>query len=141
ATAQRATAAPAEPGGVDDYREIAYAVSAIGSLDFTSLKAGVAPPASVPVPALDGARITSVTAVGKGQYVMGTSDGRVIGLTLAFETTFDNEGRRTVTPRPSFGEPAALDPGKRAILRLSSASPAAGKVTVAQLGPTELMVQ
>ncbi|HUG38736.1 MAG TPA: hypothetical protein VML54_17390, partial [Candidatus Limnocylindrales bacterium] len=132
--------AAGDAAGVDEYREVAFAVSENGVLAFTSLKAGPAIPA-VPVPGLEGGRVSIVTALGKGQYLLGTGDGRVIPLTVGFEAVF-TDGRRTVIPRPEFGQAAALDPeAKRPILRVAAASPAAGAVRVAQVGPTELVIQ
>ena len=47
-----------------------------------------------------------------------------------------------MTARPVFGEPSIIDPArKRAIRALTSAVPAAGPVSIAQVGPTELVVQ
>ena len=95
----------------------------------------------MPIPGLDGARVTEVTGLGKGRYVIGTSDGRVIPLDMQFEVTF-HDGKRTVTPQPVFGAPSVLDPEKkRPVLGLASASPESGPLTVAQVGPTELVVQ
>ena len=97
--------------------------------------------ASVPVPGLDGSQVTGMAGFGKGRYVIGTSDGRVIPLEMRFEVVF-KDGKRTVTPQPVFGAPSALDPANpRPIMRLASASPESGPLTVAQIGPAELVVQ
>ncbi|MGH7417899.1 MAG: ABC transporter permease subunit, partial [Candidatus Rokuibacteriota bacterium] len=95
----------------------------------------------VVVPGLAGARVTTVAQYGRGRHALGTSDGRVIPLEVKFEVTF-KDGVRTVTPEAVFGEAAVLDPGRgRAIRRLAVAAPAAGPLTVAQVGPTDLIVQ
>ncbi len=105
-----------------------------GVLEFSSLK-GKRDLASVPVPGLDGSRVTGMAGLGKGRYVIGTSDGRVIPLEMRFEVVF-KDGKRTVTPQPVFGAPSALDPANpRPIMRLASASPESGALTVAQIGP------
>ena len=97
--------------------------------------------AAMPVPALSGGAVTTVVALGKGVYLLGTSDGRTIPLDLKFEVTF-GEGGRTVTPRAEFGAPRLLDPQRRrAILRLTGASTGGGPLTIAQIGPAELLVQ
>jgi phosphate transport system permease protein len=132
--------APGHALGVDEYREMAYLVTSSGSLDFVSLKAGPAAP-SVAVPGLDGARITAVTSLGKSHLEIGTSDGRSIPLVLKFDVAF-TEGKRIVTALPSFAEAAALDPEKkRAVLRLAAGGAGGSGVTVAQLGPLDLVVR
>ena len=126
--------------GVDEYRELAYGIDPRGQLTLRNLKEGRALPA-VPVPGLDGARISTVGASGGARYALGTSDGRVIPLEMRFEVAFPG-GQRIVTPRPVFGEPSALDPEqKRPILRLGVATPDSGPISVAQVGPRELVVQ
>ena len=131
--------APGEGAGMDEYRELAYAVTSAGTLQFISLR-GRDAPAAVPIPALGGAQVTTVAAAGKGQHLIGTSDGRAVPLEVNFDVTF-KDGRRSVTSRPILAEPLALDPErKRALRRLSFASTPTGPVTVAQVGPTELVV-
>ncbi|MBI2494352.1 MAG: hypothetical protein HYV94_19965, partial [Candidatus Rokubacteria bacterium] len=99
--------APGEAAGVDEYREIAYRITAGGRLEFTPLKDD-RPLPPVPVPGLDGAQVTAVAAVGKSRHVLGTSDGRLIPLEMTFDVTF-TAGRRTVVPAPAFGAPTLLD--------------------------------
>src|SRR5438093_5114325 len=60
---------------------------------------------------------------------------------MKIEVGFEGD-RRTVSVKPAFAAPVVLDPGrKRAILRLTVASPDSGPVTVAQVGPHDLIVQ
>jgi len=132
--------APGDAIGVDEYREIAYVLTASGSLDFFALKGGQAASA-VAIPGLDGATVTSVASLGKSRLVLGTSDGRSIPLAMKFDVTF-RDGKRTVTAAPAFGEATALDPEqKRAVRRLASGGADAGGVTVAQVGPADLAIQ
>ncbi len=134
-----ALAAPGDSVAVDEYREVAFQITAAGQLRFTALRPGRAFP-DVPVPELGDAKVTSVTSYGKGQHALGTSDGRVVPLTMNFNVEF-KDGRRTVTPEPVFGKPLTLDPeGKRPLRAVASATPAAGAVTVAVVGPTELLL-
>ena len=137
-----AGAAPAagDALGVDEYREIAYTITLAGTLQFTPLRvAGAYPP--VPVPDLGGARVTAVAETGRGQHALGTSDGRVVPLTVRFQADF-KDGQRVLTPQQEFGAPAALDPERaRAILRLTGAATGAGPIVVAQVGPRDLVVQ
>ncbi|MGH7307044.1 MAG: ABC transporter permease subunit [Candidatus Rokuibacteriota bacterium] len=137
-----AVAAAPAPGasiGVDEYREVAFAISTSGSLALTALDANRSLPA-VATPGLGTATVTTVSAPEKGGYLLGTSDGRMIPLDVKFEIAFPSGGR-TVTPRPEFGTPMLLDPDrKRPIVRLDSASTGSGSLTIAQVGPTELLV-
>jgi len=128
--------------GVDEYREMAYTLTSLGSLEFVSLKGGQSAPA-VAVPGLGGATVTSVVAVGKTRLVLGTSDGRTIPLEMRFDVTF-KDGRRVVTPAPDFGEAMALDPEKkRPVTRLAASGGGTdgGGITVAQIGPADLVIQ
>ena len=140
--AASAAAVPASPEavGIDEYREIAYVVTAEGALQFVALRvAGSYPP--VPVPGLDGARVTAASELGPGRHLLGTSDGRVIPLTVSYEVEF-KDGRRVLTPRQEFGAPAVVDAqARRPILRVAAAAPDGGPVTVAQVGPADLVVQ
>jgi phosphate transport system permease protein len=129
------------PGGlgVDEYREIAFGVTG-GELRFMNLRTGAALPAT-PIPGLDGARVVAVDAAAKDRFVLGTSDGRVIPLDVKFDVQF-KDGVRTVVPQAVFGQPSLVDPsGRRAIVRAAYAAPKEGPLTVAQLGPRELVVQ
>jgi phosphate transport system permease protein len=140
-------AAAAGPGpaagdavGVDEYREIAYTLTGSGNLEFVSLKGSPSPP-PVAVQGLNGATVASVAAVGKTRLLVGTSDGRVIPLDMKFDVSF-KDAKRAVVPAPSFGPAMVLDPEKkRAVRRLASGGPDAGGVTVAQVGPADLVVQ
>jgi phosphate transport system permease protein len=132
--------APGDAVGVEEYREVAYVLTAGGRVDFFALKGGESAPA-LPVPGLDGATVTAVAALGKTGFLLGTSDGRSIPLDMKFDVTF-KDGKRTVTAAPVFGAATELDPDKkRPVQRLASGGSNAGGVTVAQVGPTELVIQ
>jgi phosphate transport system permease protein len=132
--------APGDSVGVDEYRQVAFVVARNGAVAFYALEGG-RPIAPVPTPALGGGAVTTAAALGKGLYLLGTSDGRAIPLDLKFEVSFGDSGR-IVTPRPEFGAPTVLDPErKRAILRLTGASTGGGTLTIAQIGPAELLVR
>ena len=93
------------------------------------------------MPDLDGATVTAVAALGKTRFLLGTSDGRSIPLDMKFDVTF-KDGKRTVTAAPIFGAATVLDPDqKRPVQRLASGGSDAGGVTVAQVGPAELVIQ
>jgi phosphate transport system permease protein len=132
--------AGAEALGVDEYREIAYAITPAGALQFTPLRvAGAYPP--VVIADLDGARVTAVAETGRGQYAIGTGDGRVVPLTVKFQVEF-KDGRRVLTPQQEIGAPVLLDPeGRRAVMRVTGAATGDGPVVIAQVGPRDLVVQ
>jgi phosphate transport system permease protein len=125
--------------GVDEYRAIAYGIDRRGVLQLLSLQDGRALP-PVPIPGLDGARVSAVGYGGHSRYVIGTSDGRVIPLEMKFAVTFSDSGRGVVAG-PVFGEPSVLDPERNRPIRiLTSAVPGSGPTSIAQVGPTELVV-
>jgi len=137
----------AGPLGVDEYREVASQVLSSGVLQLTDLKRGSVL-AAVPIKDLDGATVTRVTDTGAGKYLVGTSkyligtsDGRVIPLEIKFDVTY-KDGKREVVGQPSFGAPSRFDPErKRPILDVASATAESGPVTVAQVGPSDLILQ
>ena len=134
------TPAPGESIGIDEYREVAFVITRSGAVALGALEGKRALPPVTP-PTLGSATITDVSSAGKSRYFLGTSDGRAIPLDVKFEVTFPN-GERTVTPKPEFATPISLDPErKRSIVRLSSASTGSGPLTIAQVGPAELLIQ
>ena len=131
--------APGDSVGVDEYRAVAFVVTRDGVVALAALD-GSRSLAAATAPGLGGATITTVAALGKGVCLLGTSDGRSLPLDVKFDVAF-LDGKRTVTPQPEFGAPTNLDAGrKRPILRLTSALTGGGPLTVAQVGPTELVV-
>ena len=135
-----AVPAPGDSVGVDEYRQVAFVVTRGGAVALYALE-GQRAMAAMLTPSLSGGAVTTIVALGKGLYLLGTSDGRTIPLDVKFEVTFGEAGR-TVTPRPEFGAPILLDPErKRAILRLTSATTGGGPLTIAQIGPAELLVR
>jgi phosphate transport system permease protein len=136
----RRVPAGAEGFGVDEYRQTAYAVTMAGSIEFAAL-GGTTAPAPLAIPDLGAAQVSTVTALGAGDLLIGTSDARVIPLRLTFMVEF-REGRRVITPQASFGSPRVLGPDRtRAIRRVAGAAPATGAVTVAQVSDDELLLQ
>jgi phosphate transport system permease protein len=137
--ATNAAPAGAAAAGVDEYREIAYVITPGGALQFTALRvAGAYPP--VPIAGLDGAEVTTVTSAGVGRHVVGTADGRVIPVEVKFLVEFE-DGRRVLTPVQEFGAAALVDDARRPLLRLATATPSTGMITVAQVGPAALVLQ
>jgi phosphate transport system permease protein len=140
---QEVTAAVPAPGdalGVDEYREIAYTIGPDGLVRFVPLRVSGSYP-DLPVPGLEGARVTSVAETGRGQHVLATSDGRVVPLEVKFQIEFKDAGR-VLTPHAQAGAPTALDPdGKRAVLRLTAAATGTGPLLVGQVGGRDLVIQ
>jgi phosphate transport system permease protein len=131
--------APGDASGVDEYREIAYAITAPGAVAFTSLT-GRPAPAPVAVAGLDGALVSAVGALGKGRHLLGTTDGRVIPVTVALGASFTAQGR-TITTEVKVGEVMGLDPERRRpVRRMTGASAGAGPLTVAQVGDLDLSI-
>jgi phosphate transport system permease protein len=139
APAARAIALGPPAVGVDEYREIAYAVTPEGALQFVALRVAGSYPA-VPIPGLDGATLASAVDLGKGRHLLGTSDGRVIPLTVTYAVEF-KDGRRVLTPGQELGTPSPLDERKRPLRRLVGATPASGPITIAQVGASDLVMQ
>ncbi len=126
--------------GTDEYREVAFTVGGDGRVHLQAL-GGEGRGSAVDLASLGEARVTAAAPLGPSRYLLGTSDGRTIPLTMNFEVDFSS-GRRSVTPSPVFGPPAQVDPeGRRPVLRLAAAAPDGGAVTVAQVGPRELSVR
>jgi hypothetical protein len=140
-------AAAAGPLGVDEYREVASQVTSDGLLQLTDLKRGKVLGA-VPIEGLNGATVTRVADTGAGKYLVGTSkymigtsDGRVIPLEIKFDATFP-DGKREIVAQPKFGAPSLLDPErKRPILDVATAASESGPVTVARVGPSDVVLQ
>jgi ABC-type uncharacterized transport system permease subunit len=111
--------------GVDEYREIAYAITPDGVVQFTPLRvAGTYPP--VAVSDLRGARVTAVAEAGRGRHVLGTSDGRVVPVDVTFLVEF-KEGKRVLEPRAEFGPWGTVDAERgRTIPRLTAAITGSG---------------
>jgi phosphate transport system permease protein len=126
--------------GVDEYREVAFMVGGDGRVHLLAL-GGEGRESAVDIANLGGARVTSAAPLGRSRYLLGTSDGRTIPLTVEYRVAFA-DGRRTVTAEPTLGPPVAVDrDGRRPVLRLAASAPESGPVTVAQVGPRELVVR
>ena len=124
---------------VDEYREAASVVSASGHLALVPLRHGVVAVAPTALEGLGGAGVTVVAAYAADRLAVGTDDGRVVQLRLAYDVAFDS-GVRRVSARPVFSPPLEVDPDRKRSIRALAAAPAGGPVTVAQLGPRELVV-
>ncbi len=108
--------------GVDEYSQRGYRIDSAGTLAFFSLRDD-SPPAVHSVSSLGAATLTAIDST-VTQFYLGTSDGRVIPLTLAFQSVFTSNsaaqqlasphsaaGVRAVTEEISFGEPIQMFEG------------------------------
>ncbi|PTL36329.1 ABC transporter permease [Candidatus Methylomirabilis limnetica] len=123
--------------GVDEYREIVYVVTASG-VHFVSVKDGSVP-ASNRLQGLHGATVVGTSALGRGQFALGLSDGRAIPAEVGFSVTFP-EGRRRVEAELVTGDPIAVDPDRHPLARLAYASTPNGPMTAAAVGPKALIL-
>jgi phosphate transport system permease protein len=122
--------------GIDEYREIAYVVTTTG-VQFLSPKDGT-PLITAPLPGLNSASVVSTSAVGRGAFALGLSDGRVIPVEVNFNVSFP-EGRRRVEPDLLVKDPIVADPSSRPIRQLAFASPDSGTITAAVVvGPKDI---
>jgi phosphate transport system permease protein len=123
--------------GVDEYREIAYLVTASG-VQFVTTRDGtpLAPPS---LPGLHKAAVVGVSPLGRGPFALGLSDGRVIPVEVRFAVTFP-EGRRQIDPELIVSDPVTADPDRRPITTLAYASAPSGPITAAALGPRDVVL-
>ncbi|MFA5026519.1 MAG: ABC transporter permease subunit [Candidatus Methylomirabilota bacterium] len=123
--------------GVDEYREIAYLLTADG-IAFRRTRDG----SPVPGPSLEGlagATVTAHSPFGRGAVGLGTSDGRLLPVTVKFQVAFQ-DGTRTITPDLAETAPLVLDPAGRPIRLLAYAETAAGPKAAALLDSGELVL-
>lgn len=123
--------------GVDEYREITYVVTASG-IQFFSVQSGAILP-SAPLPDLHEARVVAVSALGRGPFALGLSDGRVIPVEVRFSVTYP-EGKRHIEPELIATDPILVDPERRPIRLLAHVSASSGPITAAAVSPTELVL-
>ncbi|MBF0337927.1 MAG: ABC transporter permease subunit [Nitrospirae bacterium] len=94
--------------GVEEYREVAYVITAKASVDFISLKGGNVIK-SMPLDKLAGKEIVSVTSLqGNEHYSIGTADGYVVPVRVSVLSSFDAHGKRVLEPTVTEGEPELI---------------------------------
>jgi len=123
--------------GVDEYREISYLVTASG-IRFVSTRNGkvVAAPT---LPGLGRARVVTASALGRGVFALALSDGLAIPVEVKF-TMSHQGGARSIAPDLSAADPVTVDPEGRAIRHIAYAAPKAGPITIAAVGPRDLIL-
>jgi len=123
--------------GIDEYREVAYLVTASG-VQFVSAMDG-RPVTSVQLPELHDARVVGTSALGRGPLALGLSDGRVIPAEVRFIISYP-EGQRRVEAEFITSRPLQADPRGGAIRQLAYVIPPSGPMLAATIAPQELMI-
>ncbi|MDR7543793.1 MAG: ABC transporter permease subunit [Armatimonadota bacterium] len=123
--------------GVDEHRQVIYLVTPSG-VQFVSAEDGSTLTVARPEE-LGRARITATSALGRGQFGLGLSDGRMIPATVQFDVSFP-DGRRHVTARLVAGAPIVADEAGRQISRLAFAATPKGMLAAVVSGPRELTI-
>ncbi len=122
--------------GTDEYREIVYLITP-GGVQFAPLASGrtLAQPE---VTGRQGAAIAGVSALGRGPFALGLTDGRVIPAEVRFSVSFPG-GRRSVEGELVTASPVLVAAG-RAISHLAYTQTDEGAVLIAATGPQALSV-
>ena len=136
-TIPASTGSPPLAVGVDEYREIAYLVTASG-VQLASLRGG-APLQSTALPGLDSARVVSASPLRQGQFALGLSDGRVIPAEVKFSVSFP-EGTRRVDHELLVGDPIAPGPARHPIGYLDYIVGPGGPIVAAAIGSKDLVL-
>jgi len=123
--------------GVDEHREVVYLVTPSG-VRFVSAEDGSTLAMARPE-GLGRARITAASALGRGQFGLGLSDGRIIPAEVRFDVSF-SLGRRRVDARLVANPPIVADETGRQISRLAFAATPKGPLTAVVSGPRELTI-
>ncbi len=123
--------------GVDEYREMAYLVTASGIV-FVSVKDGIAQP-PIPLKGLHGAQVVGTSPVKGGRFALGLSDGRAIPAEVKFSVSFP-EGKRHVDVEWTANDPIVVDESRRPIARLAYLLSEAGPITAAAVGKQDLVL-
>ncbi len=124
--------------GVEEYQEIAYVVTAAGSIDFLSL-ADHQPLQHYEIKALTGQRPTAAYRDGIHHTIaVGTAGGVVVPLKINFSVKFQ-DGKRTITPEVKEGQPLQVDPQGRPITALVYAEEEGKTTAAALIGPHTLL--
>ncbi len=122
---------------VDEYREIAYLVTASG-IHFVSLTDGARLPGTS-FKDLNTARVVGTSPLGRGPFAVGLSDGRVIAAEVKFSVSFP-QGKRQVDVDLVLHDPITFDPDRHPITRLAYVSSPSGPITAAVVGLKDLVL-
>src|SRR5262245_45083919 len=123
--------------GVDEYRELAFLVTASGvhfisTVDDRLMMTG-------PLPDLHDARVVSSSTLGRGAFALGLSDGHVIPAEVRFTVAYP-EGQRRVTPEFITSRPLLVDAEGGPIRQLAYVTPPGGALLAVVIAPQEVML-
>jgi phosphate transport system permease protein len=141
ATAERTITAALDSApmalGIDEYWQVVYLVTASG-LQFVSAIDG-RPVMTVQLPDLHDAHVVSSSALGRGAFALGLSDGRVIPAEVRITVSYP-DGQRRVTPEFVTSRPllAAAEGGP--VRQLAYVTPPGGATLAAAIAPQELLI-
>lgn len=103
--------------GVEEYQSIAYILRDAGTVDFVAVSDNQLLQ-RYEIRGLRGQHVTAAYRDGLHHTIaVGTSNGQIIPLTITFSTTLQ-DGKRTIAPKVSEGEPIQIDPQGRALSAL-----------------------
>ncbi len=116
--------------GLDEYMEIGYVIDA-GKLLFFHLASGKPVPLEMSIPVGE----VAITAVGRSGakdhiFALGTSDGRIIPLTIDFNVSF-LDGVRTIQPQILQGDPIEFESDIGSIQKLAYRETTEGRMIAA----------
>jgi phosphate transport system permease protein len=121
--------------GVEEYRTISYLVTDAG-VQFISLQDGKVM-ASATLPSLNSAAVVGTSALGRGAFALGLSDGRIIPVEAKFLISYP-EGIRQVKPDLVITDPIVVDPSGQAIRMLAYTVAPRGPIAAAAIGSRSL---
>jgi phosphate transport system permease protein len=123
--------------GVEEYREVAFLVTASG-VHFFAVQDG-RPLAAPTLPGLDGAQVVGTSSTGGGRFALGLSDGRILPIEVQFIVSYP-EGERQITPQLVVGDALVADAGGHTIEHIAYSVTPTGPIAAAALGPSDLVL-
>ncbi|MDR7418372.1 MAG: ABC transporter permease subunit [Armatimonadota bacterium] len=123
--------------GVDEYRQVVYLVTADG-VRFVSAEDGSMLAVARP-DGLGQARVVSTSALGRGWFALGLSDGRVIPAEVRFDVSYP-DGRRRVEGRLISGAPLEVGEPGHEVSHLAFAQTPKGPIAAVVSGPRHLTI-
>ncbi len=126
--------------GVDEYRDLAYALGSAPSIRLFDPVGGKTV-SDLPLDSLAGASLTAAAASPRhDRLVVGTSDGRIQEIDLGFSPVYHEDGRRTTEAEMEQGRVRRIGEGTLSVRRLAFSSQDAGSVTLAETSDGRIYV-
>jgi phosphate transport system permease protein len=124
--------------GVDEHQDVVYAVYQDGKVEFVSLSDGKVFE-NYTIAGLNGSAITSVDR-DNNLLSLGTSDGKVLTVSIKFSESFENE-KRTILPEISEEEPILVGDEGKGIAFIAARKDDSATVTVARTKDGRLILK